>query len=63
MNYITLPFLLLLCSACLEGKDSYENMHDYMQLINGLLEGRQLSTGAMFILWLGGKLYFCNCFA
>ena len=41
--------------ACLEGKDSYDNMFDYMRALNDLLAGRKLSSGELFLLWLGGE--------
>ena len=40
--------------ACLEGKDNYDNMKAYMEALNLVLAGRQLSSGESYLLWLGG---------
>ena len=57
-HLLTFTFTIQFClspSACLEGKDSYENMFDYMRSLNELLGGRKLSSGELFALWLGGE--------
>ena len=42
--------------ACLEGKDSYENMKDYMEFLNASLAARVTTSGCKYELWGGGEV-------
>ena len=51
LNY---KFGLVVFSACLEGKDSYENMKEFMSMLESQLRSRVTSKGLKFQLWGGG---------
>ena len=49
-------------SACLEGKDSYENMKAFMSMLESKVRSRVTSKGFKFQLW-GGGICMNNKFA
>ena len=60
MNYgIRIPKFLSY-SACLEGKDSYDNMKAFMDMLNDKVASRVTSKGHKYMLWVGGKFRCMN---